>query len=480
METLLAIFLMAFSLGEATAKSVKKSPKREFHIGVPAENIALDPRKIQDQSSLLVARQVNCQLSRMVAGRMTLELAESLKWKTPTTLEVRIKEGVRFHSGEQVAAKDVVASLKFTMENRNVIRNAFSFIKDLRVVDKDRLEIELKETNGRFTKLLSTANYAVFSEEFIRRAKLDAGLWSKPNGCGPYRISSVAKYQIGLEAVGRRYPDLNIHLGFLEGEGHPKKKDLDFFTQSSVSPSKFIRKNYLPLRIPDPYQIFIVLNTKSKFWTKKEKRCDFFNSLDVASFYKAFGPHATIADDFYPRGVLGYIKGSWKQALAVNTNTRKLGIRLTILAVSVPRALSGLYEKLVFGSHRHASAVTFESDTANFADKFRLGGDVLVFGLKSNTADGYDYLLALKEKGANASNYWDKKLIAMIDKSQKIESRSKRAKLYNEISKQIQKVCVVKPLITLPNKVIWVKKGVRAPGLGTTSFNEYFFGDVTK
>lgn len=84
-----------------------------------------------------------------------------------------------------------------------------------------------------------------------------------------------------------------------------------------------------------------------------------------------------------------------------------------------------------------------------------------------------------EESDANFSGIKDKVLSTQIAKSQFITDTKTRAKTYQEITKYIKNMCVIKPLFTLPAKRVYVRKTLLTPGIGLISIDQYYFGNIT-
>jgi hypothetical protein len=65
--------------------------KRTLIIPLVAKEISLDPRTVQDQSSLWISRHINCQLMRSSGRIPELEAAKEFRFITPTEIQVTLK-----------------------------------------------------------------------------------------------------------------------------------------------------------------------------------------------------------------------------------------------------------------------------------------------------------------------------------------------------------------------------------------------------
>jgi ABC-type transport system substrate-binding protein len=106
----------------------RANDNRELRVTLQSSLISLDPGGIQDSQSLMVSRQVNCQLVRSQDSVFVLDAAESIKYITPFEIILKLNNKVRFHDGSPVTAEDVLASFNYIKESRNILQNLFVWI----------------------------------------------------------------------------------------------------------------------------------------------------------------------------------------------------------------------------------------------------------------------------------------------------------------------------------------------------------------
>src|SRR4051794_5858922 len=112
--------------------SVSRVPKgNELQIPVPAGTISLDPTAVQDQSSLWVSRQVNCQLVRLNQGSVLNEAVESYRYLSPSKIQMKLGKEYRFHDGSELRADDIIATFDYLRTSRGVLRNIFGWINQI-------------------------------------------------------------------------------------------------------------------------------------------------------------------------------------------------------------------------------------------------------------------------------------------------------------------------------------------------------------
>lgn len=92
-------------------------------VALAAAPVSLDPADHRDRSTETILRNMfDGLVTRDTRSGVHLELAESLEWLDDTTLRVKVREGVKFHNGDEMTADDVV----FTFE-RIINENAIEY-----------------------------------------------------------------------------------------------------------------------------------------------------------------------------------------------------------------------------------------------------------------------------------------------------------------------------------------------------------------
>lgn len=275
-----------------------------LRVTLQSSAILLDPGGIQDSQSWIVSRQVNCQLVRNQGGAYYLDAAESIKYITPLKILIKIKNSASFHDGSSVTAADVIASLTYIKESRNILSNLFTWINKIEIIDNNTISISLRQHVPQLLKVLSSANYTIYKKSFLINAKKNKDLWEKPLGCGSYKIVEFNKNDIKLIPVRRGIP-IMFYLIQNNQINANQLKNYDIVTVNIIGKSKEIN-NFNVLETFDPIQYYIGLNSKSMFWKNKQDRCHFLGKINEKNLLSSYGSSAIAANDFLPKGVLGY------------------------------------------------------------------------------------------------------------------------------------------------------------------------------
>lgn len=131
------------------------------------------------------------------------QLATSHEWTDPTTLVLKLREGVTFHDGEPFNA----AAVKYTLERHLTMQGSYrrseiSVIDTVEVVDPLTVRIKLKTASSPFLAQLADRSGMIVSPKAAEAAGKDFGL--KPVCTGPFRfVERVAQDRIVLE----RFPN---------------------------------------------------------------------------------------------------------------------------------------------------------------------------------------------------------------------------------------------------------------------------------
>mgnify|MGYP005849348197 CR=1 FL=1 len=129
------------------------------------------------------------------------ELAESWQFSPDgTTLTLKLRQGVKFHSGEEFTSENVKVSWDFGVSESatqgSQLRQLYRTIKEIKMPDKYTVQLSSEKTNPMIWDILDTL--AMFDKTRVEQlSKTDAG-------SGPFMVTS---YQPNVEAVMKRFPD---------------------------------------------------------------------------------------------------------------------------------------------------------------------------------------------------------------------------------------------------------------------------------
>lgn len=158
----------------------------------------LNPLTATDGASFIAMFQIYDQLVRLQGDRVVPSLAESVEPNADATVwTIRIRDGVRFHDGRAVTARDVVYSLRqFGDPKRSPTFGQFYAdvdLANLKVRDTRTVEVPLVRARGDLVDSVLAQMSLVFPDGTTDRD------WTKGVGSGPFRLVSTAGGGVTLD-----------------------------------------------------------------------------------------------------------------------------------------------------------------------------------------------------------------------------------------------------------------------------------------
>ena len=197
MVTVLTLTACGESGGTGTSEGTGDAPAGEepagdfadsFTVAQGAEPVSLNPYGQNDQSSSRVRVQI---FDNLLTQDKNMEfvpgLAESWEQIDDLTVEFKLRQGVKFHNGEDFVASDVKYSIQQAIASPNT-SNIVSMIDgdNIEVVDDSTVRIKTFEPFGPLLAHLSHPAAAIVSESSFSAAGDDVEIL--PNGTGPYKL----------------------------------------------------------------------------------------------------------------------------------------------------------------------------------------------------------------------------------------------------------------------------------------------------
>jgi peptide/nickel transport system substrate-binding protein len=125
-------------------------------------------------------------------GKIVPGLAES--WKvTGTTVEFKLRRGVKFHNGEDFDAESVKFSIEHlkSAELKSASASNVAVVTEVKVVDPSTVQFVLSRADARLFDVLAN-NVPIVPAKYIKDVGL-AGFTAKPIGTGPFKFVSWTK-----------------------------------------------------------------------------------------------------------------------------------------------------------------------------------------------------------------------------------------------------------------------------------------------
>ncbi len=122
-------------------------------------------------------------------------LATSWEWIDEKTLELKLREGVKFHNGADFTADDVVATVNFVAKEENGVKTQrnVNWMESAEKVDDYTVRIKTKEVFPAAIEFLS-GPVSMYPAEYYAEVG-PSGMGLKPVGTGPYKVTEVVPGQ---------------------------------------------------------------------------------------------------------------------------------------------------------------------------------------------------------------------------------------------------------------------------------------------
>ncbi len=168
----------------------------QFNMGLAADAKNLDPHRATDTMSFTVLKHVQEPLYT-VDGRtkeLVPVLAERYEMIDPQTYKFFLRQGVKFHNGEEMTAEDVVFSLKRVTEKESVHSGNKGRQIDpegFEIVDKYTVIVRTRSLIGGFLEGMKHPYASIFSKKAVEEGGEE--YFRNPVGTGPFRFKSWTK-----------------------------------------------------------------------------------------------------------------------------------------------------------------------------------------------------------------------------------------------------------------------------------------------
>lgn len=164
----------------------------DIRVGFGLDALTLDPGNHRSRETETILRNMyDGLLTRDSKMKVVPELVSSWKQIDPTNYEFKLKQGVKFHSGDEMTAEDV----KFTFDRiikKNMIDGKSSPragllgpMKEVTVVDKYTVRFTLESPWAILPSMLPFQE--VVSKAFVQKVG-DAAMATQVNGTGPFKL----------------------------------------------------------------------------------------------------------------------------------------------------------------------------------------------------------------------------------------------------------------------------------------------------
>ena len=164
-----------------------------LNVAFSQEITTLDNYQEPSREGLILARLIyDSLLSKdQKTGEFKPELAKSFRFVDDKTIELELRQGVKFHDGTAMTADDVVYTLNLvtTKEYNARYQIAVSWIDKAVKVDDYKVRLLMKSPYPLALEMLA-GNLPIYPKAYYEKAGT-AGMGVKPVGTGPYRLTEL-------------------------------------------------------------------------------------------------------------------------------------------------------------------------------------------------------------------------------------------------------------------------------------------------
>jgi peptide/nickel transport system substrate-binding protein len=142
-------------------------------------------------------------------GEFKGNLATAWRWTSDTSLELDLRQGVKFHNGAAFDAADVVYTFNFLSrpDSRVIQRDFVDWIDHVEKLDTYKVRIVAKRPSPAAIAYLAGTVSVIFPHEYYAKVG-PAGMSERPIGTGPYRV---------VEHVRGKHIRLQRNLDYFKG-----------------------------------------------------------------------------------------------------------------------------------------------------------------------------------------------------------------------------------------------------------------------
>lgn len=224
----LCLVVMAFATGcskPATTEVGKAADKDTLVVATMSDARSLDPHATNDQASSRVMKQLyNTLMEQNEDLSLDFGLAESYEMVSETEYKFVLRQGVKFHNGEELTANDVKFTFERMLAPETKSPGAFllNAVDRIEVEDDYNFTIHLKFAFGPFITHLGHTATAILNESAVVAAGADYG--RNPVGTGPFKF---IKWNSGDSIELERFED------YYEGPAASKFVTFRFITENT-------------------------------------------------------------------------------------------------------------------------------------------------------------------------------------------------------------------------------------------------------
>lgn len=283
-----------------------------LRVGLPSIPAALDPATALDGSIPLISRQVFDTLVQYREGSSDVEPGLATSWtvsRNGLQWSFRIRDGVRFHDGTPLGARQVAESLDRIIvpghamapapnpAPSRLLRGSPGVVREILTPDERTVQINLSLP---YAPLLTVLAHPVFS---IALSGTGATRWI---GTGPYSVGEVSPGRITLDANSSYWAGgpRSARLVLLDaGDSAKAEAELASRGLDILVPAGAPSRMQGALSIPSWRIGYLAMQTEKELFKRKKVRQAIATALSPAAITTSLEPLAVALGFFLPRGV---------------------------------------------------------------------------------------------------------------------------------------------------------------------------------
>ncbi|WP_436854338.1 nickel ABC transporter substrate-binding protein [Staphylococcus caeli] len=381
-------------------------------------------------------------------GNVQKLLVKAYKQKSPTQLDITLKDDIKFQNGKKVTGRAVKASLENSMQKSDLVKGSLP-IKDIKV-DGQKLTIMTKEAYPELVSELASP----FSAIYDTSAKND--VTQAPVGTGPYQIKDYKQSQnIKLDRFKDYWqgkPKLDhVNVTYQE-DGNARTSDLssgkaDVITDVPVEKEEELNKgdNTTTSAVSGFRTSLLMYNHTSEKMTKpvREALDKVVNRESIAKNVSknhatpATGPFNSKLDFIDKQSVQKQDIDKAKKIMEAEGYTKQHPLKLTVSTYNGRPELPKMAQVIQSDAKKANIDITIRNvdDIEGYLkDKKQWDASMYSFGTIPRGDTGYFFNQAYKPNGAiNAGAYQNEKVTSLIEQLNTTVDKSERNQLANEI-----------------------------------------------
>jgi len=313
---ILSFLLLTVGFYFVFSNEVQASSRDTLIVAQGADATSLDPQDSNDQPSSRVSIQI---YDRLVEQSNDTSISPSLaeSWEQPDNLTTifKLREGVKFHNGEELKSSDVKFTLERMMASAKV-RHIVEAISSVEAPDDYTVVIKTEKPFGALLNHLSHTAASIVNEKAVNEAGDTYG--QNPVGTGPYKFVS---WRSGDRVTLEAFPE------YFKGAPEIKNLIIRNISENSVraitletgevqiaydlDPLDLVRvredDRFVVLQAPSYSMTYLGFNTQKAPYNNIKFRQAIASAIDLEIIVEAvYEGDATVANTLIAPGVFGH------------------------------------------------------------------------------------------------------------------------------------------------------------------------------